>query len=208
MWIKEPVAQDMILCSLLYEENNCSLQMIREENKLLFSLGNLKSKDPHLIREVSKEVDLKTWTHIAIQQSRQQEVQILINFEKVAEFAGQNFGFGSLIDKNCENFSFLHAINAEKIDATEVRLWNVNLSAKQLKNMAKQPLSILYEQRRNLNIKINKSKTQAKSRDSALAPKEAGPDRREESKVDAVPKKKKGGLKFTSKLDAKKNMAT
>ena len=56
--------------------------------------------------------------------------------------------------------------------------------------MARQPLSILYEQKRNLNIKINKKKAAEK--------------RQEVQAEEAPPSKKKGGLKFTSKLDANK----
>ena len=62
----------------------------------------------------------------------------------------------------------LHGIsNEHEISVTELRLWQVALSERQLKAMWKQPLSILFEQKRNLNIKINKSKTTVKDEQAA-----------------------------------------
>jgi hypothetical protein len=63
------------------------------------------------------------------------------------------------------------------LEATELRLWKTSLSEQQLKTVSKQPLAILHERKQQLNIQIKKKTVEEK------------------------PKKKVGGLKFTSKFD-------
>ena len=60
-----------------------------------------------------------------------------------------------------------------------------------MKNMANQPLSILFEKKRALNVEINK-KTQAKQ-----------PEKEEQNGEPDARKPKKGGLKIKSKFDTK-----
>ena len=66
--------------------------------------------------------------------------------------------------------------------------------------MARQPLSIHFEQKRNLIIQINKNKSKSKQKVSEQG---SVSNQAPEEQKDTLPKKK-GGLKFTSKLDANK----
>ena len=78
------------------------------------------------------------------------KLSIISDFAVVAEFAGK---FAP--DASSSELSLLESKEAILL-ATELRMWRVALSSRQLRNMAKQPLSLLYEKKRALNIQINK----------------------------------------------------
>ena len=115
----------------------------------------------------------------------------MINSEAVAEFAGK---FDLTAAK--QRFNMLEALNA-RVLVTELRLWRAALSCRQLKTMAQQPLSLLYEKKRNLNIQINKKAKQEAQKAADVLEKGGG-------EPGAEKKPKKGGLKFKSKFDTKK----
>lgn len=89
-------------------------------------------------------MDLTRWTHIALRQKSDPSEQLTfaMNFEQMAEFKS---ALMPLKDSKSE-FSILSSISADqRVLVTEMRLWQVVLSARQLKNMARQPLSLLFE---------------------------------------------------------------
>jgi hypothetical protein len=67
---------------------------------------------------------------------------------------------------------------------TEVRIWAANLPASVIKDGYRQPLTMLYEQKRAIKIKIKRRGD-------------------EESKKGAAPLRKPGGLKMASAFDKK-----
>ena len=85
MWLKEPEPNDYLVLALFTEEKQLSLFLNRENGQLICQLYNLLSKNSPATRSLAESIDLRNWTHLAIQQM-QGKITLFINFEQVAEF--------------------------------------------------------------------------------------------------------------------------
>ena len=128
LWLKLPTdpGEDLILVVLQIGE--LTLTLMRENNACALTLSG---RGAHEVKEIP--VLSQKWMHFAVvqQSSDQGKLKVVVDFEVAAEFSNK-FDMSTVAEK----FNMLEALNARAL-VTEVRLWRVPLSCRQLRNTAR-----------------------------------------------------------------------
>ena len=68
MWLRESQINDMLVLALLTEVNHASLYLMREQDRLHCQLYDLtKANSQPKTKPLPTDINLTSWTHIAIQ---------------------------------------------------------------------------------------------------------------------------------------------